>query len=106
MIAIGGVIGAGLFGGSGAGIHTTGPGILVSYAIAGLLVVLVMRMLGEMSAASADTGSFSAYADRAIGHRASPVVFRSAACQATASSAGQCGGPRGVPCVPVSPNRL
>jgi GABA permease len=67
MIAIGGVIGAGLFVGSGAGIHTTGPAILVSYAIAGLLVVLVMRMLGEMSAASPDTGSFSAYADRAIG---------------------------------------
>src|SRR4051794_30163020 len=67
MIAIGGVIGAGLFVGSGAGIHTTGPAILVSYGIAGLLVVLVMRMLGEMSAASPDTGSFSSYADRAIG---------------------------------------
>ncbi|MDN3352402.1 amino acid permease [Actinomadura sp. DC4] len=67
MIAIGGVIGAGLFVGSGAGIHGTGPAILISYGIAGLLVVLVMRMLGEMSAASPDTGSFSAYADRAIG---------------------------------------
>jgi len=67
MIAIGGVIGAGLFVGSGAGIHGTGPAILVSYGIAGLLVILVMRMLGEMSAASPDTGSFSAYADRAIG---------------------------------------
>jgi GABA permease len=67
MIAIGGVIGAGLFVGSGAGISATGPAILVSYGIAGLLVVLVMRMLGEMSAASPDTGSFSAYADRAIG---------------------------------------
>jgi GABA permease len=67
MIAIGGVIGAGLFVGSGAGINATGPGIIVSYAIAGLLVILVMRMLGEMAAASPDTGSFSAYADRAIG---------------------------------------
>ena len=67
MIAIGGVIGAGLFVGSGAGINGTGPAILVSYGIAGLLVVLVMRMLGEMSAASPDTGSFSSYADRAIG---------------------------------------
>lgn len=67
MIAIGGVIGAGLFVGSGAGIHGTGPAILVSYGIAGLLVILVMRMLGEMSAASPDTGSFSAYADQAIG---------------------------------------
>ncbi|WP_218005980.1 amino acid permease [Actinomadura hibisca] len=67
MIAIGGVIGAGLFVGSGAGVHKTGPGILVSYALAGLLVILVMRMLGEMAAAHPDTGSFSAYADRAIG---------------------------------------
>ncbi|MFI6519566.1 amino acid permease [Spirillospora sp. NPDC050679] len=67
MIAIGGVIGAGLFVGSGAGIHKAGPGILASYALAGLLVILVMRMLGEMAAAHPDTGSFSAYADRAIG---------------------------------------
>ncbi|MFB9837535.1 amino acid permease [Actinoallomurus acaciae] len=67
MIAIGGVIGAGLFVGSGAGIHNAGPAILLSYALAGLLVILVMRMLGEMSAASPDTGSFSSYADRAIG---------------------------------------
>ncbi|MCM2575994.1 amino acid permease [Streptomyces meridianus] len=67
MIAIGGVIGAGLFVGSSAGIAAAGPGILVSYALAGLLVVLVMRMLGEMSAAKPTSGSFSAYADRALG---------------------------------------
>ncbi|GAB2961476.1 amino acid permease [Nonomuraea fastidiosa] len=67
MIAIAGVIGAGLFVGSGAAISQAGPGVLVSYAAAGLLVVLVMRMLGEMAAANPDTGSFSAYAERAIG---------------------------------------
>src|SRR5438105_451949 len=67
MIAIGGVIGAGLFVGSGAGIKAAGPGILISYALTGLLVVLVMRMLGEMAAASPASGSFSAYADRALG---------------------------------------
>ncbi|RXS88071.1 amino acid permease [Streptomyces sp. TM32] len=67
MIAIGGVIGAGLFVGSGAGIAAAGPGILLSYALTGLLVVLVMRMLGEMAAASPTSGSFSAYADRALG---------------------------------------
>ncbi|MEU4844146.1 amino acid permease [Streptomyces gilvosporeus] len=67
MIAIGGVIGAGLFVGSGAGIAAAGPGILISYALTGLLVVLVMRMLGEMAAASPVSGSFSAYADRALG---------------------------------------
>ncbi|MFI6448309.1 amino acid permease [Kitasatospora sp. NPDC050543] len=67
MIAIGGVIGAGLFVGSGAGIASTGPGILLSYTLAGVLVVMVMRMLGEMAAADPQSGSFSAYADRALG---------------------------------------
>ncbi|ADI10213.1 putative transporter [Streptomyces bingchenggensis BCW-1] len=67
MIAIGGVIGAGLFVGSGAGIAKAGPGILISYALVGLMVVLVMRMLGEMAAANPSSGSFSAYADRALG---------------------------------------
>jgi GABA permease len=67
MIAIGGVIGAGLFVGSSSGIATAGPGILLSYALVGTLVVLVMRMLGEMSAAHPTSGSFSAHADRALG---------------------------------------
>lgn len=67
MIAIAGVIGAGLFVGSGAAIKQAGPGALLAYAAAGVLVVLVMRMLGEMSAATPETGSFSTYADRAIG---------------------------------------
>ncbi|MGO1055099.1 amino acid permease [Crossiella sp. CA198] len=67
MIAIAGVIGAGLFVGSGAAIAKAGPAVLISYAVAGLLVVLVMRMLGEMAAATPETGSFSTYADRAIG---------------------------------------
>ncbi|GAB2919682.1 amino acid permease [Streptomyces heilongjiangensis] len=67
MIAIGGVIGAGLFVGSGSGIAAAGPGILISYALVGALVVLVMRMLGEMAAANPTSGSFSAYADRALG---------------------------------------
>ncbi|MFF7258783.1 amino acid permease [Streptomyces sp. NPDC008159] len=67
MIAIGGVIGAGLFVGSGSGIAAAGPGILISYALVGTLVVLVMRMLGEMAAADPTSGSFSAYADRALG---------------------------------------
>ncbi len=67
MIAIGGVIGAGLFVGSSGGIAKAGPGILLSYALVGVMVVLVMRMLGEMAAADPTSGSFSAYADRALG---------------------------------------
>lgn len=67
MIAIGGVIGAGLFVGSSSGIAAAGPAILLSYALVGALVVFVMRMLGEMAAANPTSGSFSAYADRALG---------------------------------------
>ncbi|GGT56028.1 amino acid permease [Streptomyces purpureus] len=67
MIALGGVIGAGLFVGSGAGIAAAGPSIVLAYAISGLLVMLVMRMLGEMSAANPASGSFSVHAERAIG---------------------------------------
>ncbi|WP_240982411.1 amino acid permease [Streptomyces sp. S3(2020)] len=67
MIALGGVIGAGLFVGSGAGIAAAGPSIVVAYALSGVLVMLVMRMLGEMSAANPASGSFSVHAERAIG---------------------------------------
>lgn len=67
MISIAGVIGAGLFIGSGSAIATAGPAVLLAYLFAGTLVVLVMRMLGEMAAARPDSGSFSTYADRAIG---------------------------------------
>ncbi|WP_330312003.1 amino acid permease [Streptomyces sp. NBC_00523] len=67
MIALGGVIGAGLFVGSGAGIAAAGPSIVIAYAVSGLLVMLVMRMLGEMSAANPASGSFSVHAERAIG---------------------------------------
>ncbi|WP_108999444.1 amino acid permease [Streptomyces rishiriensis] len=67
MIALGGVIGAGLFVGSGAGIAAAGPSIVLAYALSGLLVMLVMRMLGEMSAAHPSSGSFSAHAERAFG---------------------------------------
>jgi GABA permease len=67
MIALGGVIGGGLFVGSGAGIAAAGPSIVAAYAVGGLLIMLVMRMLGEMSAAHPSSGSFSVHADRAIG---------------------------------------
>jgi GABA permease len=67
MIAIGGVIGAGLFVGSGVVIHDTGPAAFLSYLVTGVLIVLVMRMLGEMATANPSTGSFADYARRALG---------------------------------------
>ncbi|WP_218037986.1 amino acid permease [Streptomyces lycii] len=67
MISIGGVIGAGLFVGSSNAVATAGPAVQISFLAAAALVVLVMQMLGEMAVANPDTGSFSTYADRALG---------------------------------------
>ena len=67
MIAIGGVIGAGLFVGSGAVIQQAGPAAFVTYAITGLLIIMVIRMLGEMATANPSTGSFAYYARNALG---------------------------------------
>ncbi|BBZ49601.1 amino acid permease [Mycobacterium heidelbergense] len=67
MIALGGVIGAGLFVGSGVVIKDAGPAAFLAYALCGLLIVLVMRMLGEMAAANPSTGSFAEYAATALG---------------------------------------
>jgi GABA permease len=67
MIAIGGVIGAGLFVGSGAIIGEVGPAAFLTYAITGVLIVMVMRMLGEMAVANPSTGSFADYARQSLG---------------------------------------
>lgn len=67
MISIGGIIGAGLFVGAGSVINSTGPAAILSYALAGLIVILVMRMLGEMAAVNPESGSFATYAHQAIG---------------------------------------
>ena len=69
MIALGGVIGAGLFVGSGVVIQQAGPGAIISFLITGVLVVLVMRMLGEMAVALPAVGSFYEYARLAWGER-------------------------------------
>jgi GABA permease len=69
MIALGGVIGAGLFVGSGVVIQSAGPAAIISFLITGLLVVLVMRMLGEMAVALPAVGSFYEYARLAWGDR-------------------------------------
>ena len=72
MISLGGVIGAGLFVGSGVVIKAAGPAAVFSFVITGLLVVLVMRMLAEMAVAVPAVGSFYEYARLAWGDR--PVL--------------------------------
>lgn len=68
MISIGGIIGAGLFVGSSAAIQAVGPAITVSYALAGLVILMVMRMLGEMAVAAPEVGSFTEYTRFGLGH--------------------------------------
>jgi GABA permease len=67
MIALGGVIGAGLFVGSGVVIGQAGPAAVISFALTGVLVVLVMRMLGEMAVAYPAVGGFYEYNRLALG---------------------------------------
>lgn len=67
MISIGGIIGAGLFVGSSAGIAAVGPAIVVSYLLAGTVVLVVMRMLGEMATATPGLGSFTEYIRLGLG---------------------------------------
>ena len=74
MIALGGVIGAGLFVGSGAIIATAGPAAILSYLIGGVIVTLVMFMLGEMASRNPDSGSFSTYASAYLGEWAGYAV--------------------------------
>ena len=45
MLSIAGVIGASLFVGSSVAIAEAGPAVLLAYLFAGLLVVMIMRML-------------------------------------------------------------
>lgn len=74
MIGLGSAIGAGLFLGSGIGIQLAGPAVLVSYLVAGALVIIVMRALGEMAASKPTSGAFSVYAADALGQTAGATV--------------------------------
>lgn len=74
MMGLGSAIGAGLFLGSGVGIQAAGPAVLVSYLIAGALVIVVMHALGEMAAAKPASGAFSVYAEDAMGPTAGATV--------------------------------
>jgi GABA permease len=67
MIAIGGIIGAGFFVGSSVAINKAGPAAVLTYVLCGVVIILVMRMLGEMATANPTTGSFAEYARQALG---------------------------------------
>ena len=74
MISIGGIIGAGLFIGSSTTIQAGGPAAFISYGITGLLLLMVMRMLGEMTTAMPQVRSFTDFARSGLGRGAGFVV--------------------------------
>lgn len=74
MMGLGSAIGAGLFLGSGVGVQLAGPAVLLSYLVAGALVIIVMHALGEMAAARPNRGAFSVYAADALGPTAGATV--------------------------------
>ncbi|MET3770921.1 amino acid permease [Arthrobacter nitrophenolicus] len=68
MIAMGGVIGSGLFLSSGYTISQAGPlGAVIAYLIGAFVVYLVMACLGELAIAYPVSGAFHIYAARSIG---------------------------------------
>jgi AAT family amino acid transporter len=69
MIAIGGAIGVGLFLGSAKAIHFAGPGLILCYAVAGAVIFLIMRALGELTLYRPVAGAFASYAAEFLGPR-------------------------------------
>lgn len=67
LIALGAAIGVGLFLGSASAIKLAGPGILLGYIIAGIIMFFIMRALGEMAIQKPVAGSFSQYARDYLG---------------------------------------
>lgn len=74
MISIGGIIGAGLFVSSSTAIRAAGPAVFISYAICGILILFIMRMLGEMATALPQVRSFTEFARAGLGDGAGFVV--------------------------------
>ncbi|MHA6195997.1 amino acid permease [Pseudomonas wadenswilerensis] len=68
MLALGGVIGTGLFLTSGYTVNQAGPlGAVIAYMVGAVMVYLVMVCLGELAVQMPETGSFSSYATRYLG---------------------------------------
>ncbi|QQE81005.1 amino acid permease [Alicyclobacillus sp. SO9] len=67
MLAIGGVIGVGLFYGASLSVKIAGPGVIIDFIVCGIIVAIVMRALAEMTAERPISGSFSTYAGEVLG---------------------------------------
>lgn len=67
LMGMGAAIGAGFFLSSGSAIHEAGPGLLLAYLLAGTVMYLIMRALGELALAHPSAGSFTTYATKFLG---------------------------------------
>ena len=67
MIAIGGIIGVGLFLGSGATIGLAGPGVVVTYVLGAIVALAMGLVLAEMAIVHPVAGAFGVYADEYVG---------------------------------------
>ncbi|MFC5180694.1 amino acid permease [Actinomadura harenae] len=67
MLAIGGTIGTGLFLGAGKNIAKAGPGLIVTYLVAGIMLFFVVRALGELLMYRRAEGGFAGYAREFLG---------------------------------------
>ncbi|VVB68242.1 Amino acid permease [uncultured archaeon] len=67
MMSLGAVIGAGYLLGAGAAINAAGPAVMISYALGGLVTLLVVALLAEMAAAMPAAGSFQFYVSFSLG---------------------------------------
>ncbi|MCU1511647.1 MAG: L-asparagine permease, partial [Arthrobacter sp.] len=74
MISMGGAIGVGLFMGAGGRLASTGPALIFSYAIAGVIAYLLMRALGELIMYRQTSGSFVSYAGEMFGKKGAFVA--------------------------------
>jgi len=63
MIGLGGAIGTGLFMGSGLAVGYAGPSVIVSYALAGFVALVMVFSLSEMAVVHPTAGSFGTYAE-------------------------------------------
>jgi L-asparagine transporter-like permease len=74
MMGLGSAIGTGLFAGSSLAIGSAGPGVVLSYAIAGFIALVVVFSLSEMAVAHPAAGSFGVYAETYLNPWAGFVV--------------------------------
>src|SRR5580698_2310405 len=74
MIGLGGAIGTGLFMGSGLAIGYAGPAVILSYVLAGFVVLVMVFSLSEMAVMHPTAGSFGTYAETYLNPLAGFVV--------------------------------